>query len=263
MTYKKITASIVSFLISLMAFSGLAVVPAFAATTSTNVTANTATREQKIITRSDTEIAKRITTLNNISERISGMKNLSDAEKTSINNEINANITGLTALKAKIDGETDLTTLLADEKSIITTFRIYVLIVPQGYIAAASDRITTVSSMLSTVASKLQTRITEAQSAGKNVATLVTTLADLNAKLADANTQAAKAQSRVVSLVPDQGNTTVAASNHAALVAARADIKVATADLKAARQDAGTIIKAIIAFHIENTPATTTPTITQ
>ena len=71
----------------------------------------------------------------------------------------------------------------------------------------------------------------------------------MTAKLSDATSQAQSAQTGVASLVPDQGNTTVAASNKAALVAARANLKTANSDIKAARQDVQTVINGLKALH--------------
>ena len=69
----------------------------------------------------------------------------------------------------------------------------------------------------------------------------------MTSKLSDATSQAQSVQS-VSSLTPDQGNATVAASNKAALVSARTNIKTATADLKAARQDVDTVMQGLKAM---------------
>lgn len=219
----------------------------------TSATIKTDTQSQKIITRSDTAIAARITALNDLSTRVSALKNVSATEKASIAADVQANIAGLTSLKAKIDGESDVATLQTDEKSILGSFRIYALVIPQGYIASSADRVDTITGMLTTISAKLQTRITTAQNAGKNVSAEVSLLADLNAKIADANTNASTAATAIANLMPDQGNATVAASNKATLVSARANLKTATSDLKTARDDANTIIKDIQALHVNVT----------
>jgi hypothetical protein len=220
----------------------LFVAPVSAQTVSTTAQLTSSDKLSKIITRSDTAITARLTALNNLSTRLSQAKNLSATEKATFSTEVQTNITGLTSLKAKIDADTDVTTAQADAKTITGSYRIYALIIPQGYIEASADRIDTVSTMLNTISAKLQTRITADQTAGKNVASLQASLADLNAKVADAQTQAQNAQNGVSALVPDQGNATQLASNTAALKASRADTKTGTSDLKTARQDAKTII---------------------
>ena len=160
------------------------------------------------------------------------MKNVSASEKANISSEVQTNITGLTALQTKIDADTDITVARADAASVFTSFRIYALVIPQGYIEVGADRVNTISSLMTAFAVKLQTRITTDQNAGDNVAALQTALADIGTQTTAANAQASIAQDGVVNLTPDQGNATVAASNKAALVAARANIKTATSNLK-------------------------------
>ncbi len=179
------------------------------------------------------------------------MKQVTDSEKTTISASIQAQITALTSLKAKIDADTDITALRADVKSVVASYRIFFLVIPQGRIIAAGDRALTISDDMITIGVKLQARISAAQTAGKDVTALNTALVDFNAKVADAKTQIAAATAKVVNLVPDQGDKTVAASNKAALMAARADIKAATTDLQAARKDSKTIVQGLKAFNLK------------
>ena len=202
----------------------------------------------RVIARSDSAIMDRISAMDALSTRVSGMKNVPDSEKTNIANEVASETSSLTTLKAKIDADTDVTVARADEKTITGDYRIYALVIPQGRIVAAGDRITTVGGMETALQAKLQTRLTADQTAGKNVSALTAPLADISAKVSDANTQAANAESAVANLVPDQGNATIAASNKAALVAARADLKTGASDLKAARADIQTVVQGLKAL---------------
>lgn len=213
-----------------------------------------------IIARSDKQIEERISALNDVNTKVQALKHVSSSEKASIASIVQTNISGLTALKAKIDADTDLATLQADEKSILGSYRIYALVIPQGMILVSADRVVTIADMLTTVSSKLALRITEAQTAGKDVTSLNTTLADLNAKIALAKTEAATAQSSVSGLTPDQGDKARAEANHKALVDARTHIKAATEAIKAARKDIDIITKGLKAFHLK---ATSTPVTTQ
>jgi len=226
--------------------------PAFALTlngsamvsaTSSRSGANAATRLQAIITKANSDIAARITALNNLNTRVQAMVHVSDTEKASISSDVQTNISGLQALQSKIDADTDVTTALSDAKQIFGTFRIYALVMPQGYILAAADRVMTITSLMSNMGTQIQSRINADQAAGKDVSALTSVLNDMNAKISDANSQSSSAQSGVSDLKPDQGNATVAASNKAALVAARGNIKTATQDLQAARKDITTLLK--------------------
>lgn len=245
------TSAVAGLSIALLAASAA---PAFAlsVTASASVSASTsasganaAARLQKAITAANGDIAARITALNNLNARVQAMAKESAAEKASIASNVQTNISGLQSLQAKINADTTVADATADAKTIFTTFRIYALVMPQGYILAAADRVTVITALMQSLGAKIQARIAADQSAGKDVSSIAAAFADMNAKIADANAQAAAAQSAVANLQPDQGNATVAASNKTVLVAARADIKAATADLKAARQDIATILKGL------------------
>jgi hypothetical protein len=218
-------------------------VSAAASGSGVGVSANASVKLADVIAKADSDIAARIAALNALNTRVQAMKNESAAGKASIAAQIQTNITGLTALKTKIDADTDTATARSDAQTIFGTYRIYALVVPQGWILAASDRVATVTSLMTTLGTKIQARITADQAAGKDVSALTSAYADMQAKIADANKQSASAQAGVSALVPDQGNATLAASNKAALVAARADIKTATSDLVAARKDVATLLK--------------------
>ncbi|MFA6006188.1 MAG: hypothetical protein WC764_00425 [Candidatus Paceibacterota bacterium] len=218
-----------------------------------------ATQLETVIARSDKQIDARIADLNTLMARVQEMKNVSADQKTSIAADVQNNVGELTALKAKIDADTELATAREDEKSILGSYRVYALIIPRGHLIAAADRIATLVGMMTTLSGKLQTRINEAQTAGKDVTALQTALTDLNAKLADASIQASAAINYVAPLVPDNGDKAVAKANQAALKSARADIKVGTSDLHDARKDIETIMKGLKAFN-KTSEATSTPT---
>ncbi|MDD4989244.1 MAG: hypothetical protein PHV42_02360 [Candidatus Pacebacteria bacterium] len=199
----------------------------------------------KMIDRGEKEIDRRIDALNKLNDRIQSAKRVSDAGKSDISLEVQAQITDLTTLRAKIAADTDEATLRADLKSITASHRIFALVMPQAAITAAAFRIETIANDLKTIETKLQTRITAAQTAGKDVTVLNATLNRITAELADALTQAQAAKDKVASLKPDNGDKTTADANRAALLAARADIKVGTTDLQSARKDAESIIVAL------------------
>ena len=231
-------------------FAGVAtLVAGFALSASAAGTTNSSAALTRIIARSDTAITTRINSLNTLAARIAGMKNVTAAEQASLSSEVQTQISDLTTLKAKIDADTDIATARTDAKTITDGYRIYAMVIPRGYIVASSDRVTTIVGLMNTIQAKLQARITTAQTAGKDVSALQTAMTDMTAKLSDATTQATNAQSSVVLLVPDQGSTTIASSNKAAIQASRADIKTATSDLKTVRTDIQTIMNGLKAVN--------------
>ena len=203
------------------------------------------------IDRGNKEIDRRVASLNDLTARVGTMVRLTADQKASISAQLQAQVTALTALKAKIDADSDTATLKTDVKSILDSYRIFALVIPQGHIVAASDRMGAIIDSMTTVGAKLQIRIAAAKAAGKVTTDADAAFADFSAKLADAKIQAQAAQSGVAALVPDQGDKASADANKAALVKARADIKVGTSDLKAARKDAEAILKTIKSFKLD------------
>lgn len=190
--------------------------------------------------RATAEIDKRITRLNAQIKRVGEMERLSTEQKASITAELSAQVTALTALKAKIAADTDVATVKEDMKSITKAHRVYAVSMPKAAITAAADRIMNVAAQMETFSAKLSARITAAASVEVKAA-----LADMNAKIADAKVQAQAGAALVANLQADNGDTAIAASNAEALKSAKAKIEAGQADLKAARKDMEIIMKGI------------------
>lgn len=211
-------------------------------------------------TRADEEITRRINALNALNTRVNAMVKVSASDKASLSATIATQVTAMNNLESQIatDAAANSTTSLkADIQSITKSYRIFILVIPQGAIEAAADRVLDIAGMFTTLSAQLQTRITAAQSAGNDMTTSVAALADMNTQVTNAQTQANAAVTGVASLQPDNGNTTIMASNTAALKAARMDIQTAQADLTAARKDAGTIVKALLNISTSASASTT------
>ena len=136
--------------------------PVFAQTTATTTPTATSTTKgaanlAKMIARSDTEITQRINSLNNLTTRINAMQKVSPAEQGTLASSLQDEVTAMTNLKTMIDADTTASTLKADMQSITQSYRIYMLILPQASIAAASDRVLTIVDLMNGVNTKLQT----------------------------------------------------------------------------------------------------------
>ncbi|HWC57730.1 MAG TPA: hypothetical protein VG621_02170 [Candidatus Paceibacterota bacterium] len=201
--------------------------------------------EVKAQDRAAQEIDRRVTALTSLATRISAMVRVSDQEKSTLQSSINSQISMLDTLKAKIAADTDAATLKADVASITKAYRIFILVMPQGRIAAAADRISTTADLMTQLGAKLQTRMSDAANAGHDITALQSTYSDYMAKIADAKAQATTATNLTANLTPDNGDATVAASNKTALTNARSAIKTAVSDLQKARTDATTIVKTL------------------
>ncbi len=241
----------ISIVFAGVALTAASVMPAMAqqtAASSTRTAARAMALEARIAkakTHADQELDRRVTSLNALATRVNDMKKITDAQKSSLTAAITDQVNTVTALKAKIDADTDVATLRADIQSITKSYRIYALILPQASLVAAADRAMDVASSMSALAGKLQARISTLQTSGTDVTALQAAYADFNLKIADANTQANAAVTEAVSLKPDNGDKTVMAANVAALKDARKKVQAAQQDLVVARKDAETIVRGI------------------
>ena len=196
--------------------------------------------------RADQEITRRIDALNKLNDRVNNMVKLSADEKSNLSATIQSQITLMNTLQAQIAtdaADNSTSSLKADIQSITKAYRIFMLIIPQGALDAAADRIMNVGDALSTISGKLQTRISAAQTAGHDTSAAVTLLADMNAKIADANTQSSAAVTETSSLKPDNGDQTIMQANVAAMKDARSKLHASQQDLVTARKDAGQIVQ--------------------
>ncbi|MDE2590691.1 MAG: hypothetical protein KGL95_13615 [Patescibacteria group bacterium] len=237
--------------------SSLFVPVAFAQTVTPTVTGTRAQRLQErqdtritdLKTRADNEITRRITSLQTLTTKLGNMKHLTATQVSSFTTEVNTEISNLTALKAKIDADTDLTTLRTDVQSIIKSYRVYALFLPQVNILAAADRALYVVDMFNALYTKLSQRIQQAQAAGNNVTTLTATLADMQTNITNAQTTAQQIITTVTPLTPDgyPGNRTT-------LQSARSMFKQVYTYFVAARKDAKTIIQTLRTMKMSGTP---------
>ena len=124
---------------------------------SAQVKANAGASLSTIIARGDADIAARVAALNALNTRVQAMSSVSATQKATLNSELQTNITGLTGLQAQIDANTDVSSARTEDQSIFTSYRIYALVIPQGWILASTDRIATITRLMAALSAKLQT----------------------------------------------------------------------------------------------------------
>lgn len=225
---------------------------------STSVSANIDARITTAKERADREIARRITILNALSTKVSSMARVSANEKSAVASDVQSQIATLTALQAKINSDTDTTTLKTDIQSITKSYRVFALVIPQGRIEVAADRIDAAADLIADFSTKLSARVNAAP-AGTDTAAVLADISTINAKIADAHTEASAAVSLIANLKPDNGDQATLQANLTALKNARADIKAAQLDLEAARSDARSVLHDVLSWqvHAEGNASTT------
>ncbi len=207
--------------------------------------------------RADQEIERRIASLNKWLTKLSGAKHLTADDKANLTALVQSDITNLTALKVKIGADTDITTLRADVKSIVSDYRVYLLIHPKLGLIVAGDNVLTYADKLTEIETKLQDKVTEAQGMGQDVTKLQSELTDMQAKIADAKLQAQKIHDTIIPLTPDGYP-----GNKSTLQAAVALLKTAHTDLQMARTDARMIMQGLNAIRQATKTATPSATTT-
>lgn len=212
-------------------------------TTTTVDPAQTKLRVANLVQRADTEINRRLVALNNLTSKVSSLQKVSDGQKTAFVSEIQSNVTDLTTLKTRIDGDTDPETLKSDVQSIVDNYRIFALYIPKIHLLAGADVASDLAGSLGSLTIKLQNKIATDKAAGKNVTALQASLSDMQNKISDASNQAANLTDSVIQLVPSGYP-----GNSVNLSSARDMLKTARSDIQAARQDAQLIITGLKAF---------------
>ncbi len=237
---------------TLAALFSLTVLPAGAIATAPGVAAPAATSKsatndaasqaklKTIISRGDKEITRRLKTLNTLTVQINSTKKLSGSNKTLLGNEVKDEVSGLTALKAKLDADTGLDTARTDAQSIFSGYRVYALIVPKVQLVKTADDQQGADVKLTALATKLQARLADARKKGKDVASLQSTLGDMTAKTAAAQTTSSSVESAVVNLQPSDYNT-----DHSVLAGDQDKLKTAQDNIKAATADAKTVVNGL------------------
>jgi hypothetical protein len=210
--------------------ASVVVVPVSALASSSTTAANQA-RLQRIITRGNSEITRRLTSLNTLTSKISSTTKLSADDQASLSAEVNTEISGLTTLKTQLDAETTVTAAATDAQSIITEYRVYALVLPKVNLIKTADSQQVAEGQLATLATNLATRL--AGTTGDSA--LQAALSDMNTKVPAAQALSSGVETAVLGLEPSS-YTAGELSNY------RNQLKTAQTDNQDSANDAKTII---------------------
>jgi hypothetical protein len=190
-------------------------------------------------------IDRRLTSLGELRGKVSSSTYLTAGNKATLLGEIGAENDGLAALRVKIAADTDRATLVADCKSIVEHYRVYMLMIPQAHLMIASDAAVAIGQKLADLAARLQADVEKAKGAGKDTASAQRDLNSLKAAISAGTGAAAAVDGLVNFALPlnpsayetDEQNVKTARTDfgtaHTNFVQARNDAKQVVADLKA------------------------------
>ena len=180
------------------------------------------------------EINRRLATLNRLTATVDASKGLTSSDAAALSSDIGAARSGLTGLKATIDGQTRIPALKAEIVQIATRYRVYVLLGPQVRLTIAADDVLALKPAFDGISATLTGRIATAQRNGKDVTSAQAALDAMNAAVADAVALASPLPAKLVALPPAGFNSGTAVP---VLKNARSALLEARDYLKAAAQD--------------------------
>ncbi|MCL5003674.1 MAG: hypothetical protein M1352_00180 [Patescibacteria group bacterium] len=153
---------------------------------------------ETLIQRADKMIGMRISSLNTINTRIQNDNRLTSDQKNSLTNEVQNDIAGLTALKQKIDADTDLVAARANAKEIVTNYYIYAVFEPKIRLLITLNNLAAVDANLAAQLPEIQNLVNDLKSQGKDTTGLQSYLSDISQELktisVDINSNIAKVE---------------------------------------------------------------------
>ncbi len=184
-------------------------------------------------------IERRLNEITRLTALVNGATHLTSPDRSALLSKLSSDSSGLQALDTKIQGDTDGTTLHNDLVSIVTGYRIYVLVAPQVHIVVASDRIDALVSLGNSIAARIQAKIDAAKAAGKDVTKAQKALNDMKKQLVDAASAISGVAAEVIALTPSgyPGNRSTLLSARSSILTARAHLVTARADAHEAVND--------------------------
>jgi hypothetical protein len=190
-------------------------------------------------TRVTAAIDRRLTTLDSLTSRTSQAGGVTDADRQTLLSQLSAEKNGLTGLKAHVASDTDCPTLRADAKSVVETYRVYLVMAPKVHLVIVADSITKItnSDKVADAEAKLQAGIDKKKNEGKDMTQAQADLNDMKAKIASARAAVASVSSSVINLQP-----TDYPGSRPTIVAGRDSVRAGRADLRSARADARAVI---------------------
>src|SRR5207244_13562657 len=114
---------------------------------------------------------------------LGAVQRLDAGHKATRSGLVQADQSGLTALRGKVAGETTLAAVKADDQSMVNDYRIYLLVGPKVRLTVAADLETAASHELRQAADKLASAIAAAKQAGKDIGNADADLADLRSQV--------------------------------------------------------------------------------
>jgi len=210
---------------------GAVALPAQAATTS-----DTAAGLAKAKAAVTDGITARLNDLAKMQTALAGYKEVTDSARSTLTQVLSSDISGLTALKTKVAGETTDAAVRADGKSMVDDYRVYILVAPKVHLTHVLDVESAALPRLTKVHDELADRLAKDPSA--DTAANKALLADMSAQIHAADAGIDGRDATLLTLRPGPDGKALTASVKdvgGAAKGARDDIKKAIEDAKKVR----------------------------
>ena len=200
----------------------------------------------------DAAVKKRLVTIDRLTTALAARSHVSDAHRATLSSTYTSDTSGLTAVDAKVQADTTCGQAVADGRTVVTDYRVYLLLVPQTHLVAASDTGTYAAGQLSATEPKVQAAI-DALTDPQEKATAQAKLDDLTAKVDAATASLSGIADAMLALKPSDIPAQLATIDgyRAKVASARQDLRQAIADAKA--------LKTLLGHPVPSPAATPTP----
>ena len=177
-------------------------------------------------------IQGRLNTLHALSLAVQDSKYLTSDEQGTLGKQISSDLSGLTALKAKVTAETTIAGVRTDEVAMVDDFRVYLLMAPQVRLTEALAAESDAAGTLQKAYVALSDLLTKQSSDGTS--TQKSELASLQSDITAAQAAIGNEVATVLAIQPGPNASAI----QSALAPARSAVKAAHADLLKARGEA-------------------------
>jgi len=182
--------------------AGLVVMMAAPATAQPTTTIDPVAR-----TAAEAAITMRLADLNARVTLVNQTPSIGASDRSALLSELNSTISGLQALNTTITNETSVTAFRTEAGDILSTYRVYALVLPQVHLVRASDEMTAVViPAFQQLETDLQSRITAEQQQGKNVAVTTAAMTDLANQITAMQTDTSGVSATLLGFTPAQWN---------------------------------------------------------
>ncbi|MBU4332328.1 hypothetical protein KKD19_04585 [Patescibacteria group bacterium] len=202
-------------------------------------------RVQKLQDIGENMIGRRISVIELAKNRFTTAQRISQAIKDKISLVLDDNVTNLNALKEDILAGDDLEGLKTKVKSIVTGYRVFVVVIPQSRGLVVADRLGGFKEKLVELKDKIQARAGELGGDEADTSGVEALIEQAGSKITEAEASLAMAEEKFSSMqVSDaSGAKDLKSAGKQALVRARESLRAAKNDLREAAQALKELIK--------------------